>query len=108
VAPVVFLEGNPIFPITAAMGVAQREERGVFRITAKNLRHWYEQAGFVDATATLGPVYTPPGPCSVWGLLDGIDRALARTPLLRNLALFYNARARAPLNPGLSRPRTED
>jgi SAM-dependent methyltransferase len=95
-APVVFLEANPIFPITALMGLAQREERGVFRITPKNLRRWYEQAGFVDARATLGPIYTPPGPRSLWGFLDGIDRVLARTPLVRNLALFYNARAQAP------------
>jgi SAM-dependent methyltransferase len=95
-SPVVFLEANPIFPITALMGVFQREERGVFRIRPANLRGWYAQAGFVNATVTLGPIYTPPGPKSIERRLDSVDRLLAKTPAVRNLALFYNARAQVP------------
>lgn len=95
-APVVFLEANPIFPITALMGVVQKEERGVFRIRPKVLTRWFELAGFDRVDVQLGPVYTPPGPESLFGVLDGIDRALFRTPLVRNLALYLKAQARAP------------
>lgn len=95
-AAVVFLEANPIFPVTALMGLAQKEERGVFQMRPKILTGWFEQAGFERVDVALGPVYTPPGPESWFRVLDRIDRALARTPLVRNLALYFTAQARAP------------
>lgn len=70
------------------MGVFQLEERGVFRIRPANLKGWYEQAGLVNATVSLGSLYTPPGPRSIERGLDGVDRLLARTSFERDLALF--------------------
>ncbi len=93
----IFLEANPIFPITGLMGIVQREERGVFSMRPKILTRWFELAGFDHVDVELGPVYTPPGPPSLFGMLDRVDRALARTPVVRNLALYYTARARAPV-----------
>jgi SAM-dependent methyltransferase len=95
-ARAVFLEANPIFPITAVMGLVQTEERGVLGITPRNLRRWYAEAGFDDVDVALGPVYTPPAPDPAARVLDAIDRRLSRTPLLRHLALYYRATARAP------------
>jgi ubiquinone/menaquinone biosynthesis C-methylase UbiE len=95
-APVIFLEANPIFPMTALLGVTQKEERGVFRMRTKVLTSWFELAGFDLVDVVLGPVYTPPGPQGLWGALDRIDRTFARTPLVRHFALYLTARARAP------------
>jgi ubiquinone/menaquinone biosynthesis C-methylase UbiE len=95
-APVVFLEANPIFPITAAMGVVYKEERGVFKMRPKYLGPWLREAGFERVDVSLGPVYTPPGPRRLDGALDAIDRGLAKTPLVRNLALYFEAQGRAP------------
>jgi len=50
-AKVVFLEGNPKFPITTFMALTQREERGVLKIGFRNLREWLEGAGRVGVTA---------------------------------------------------------
>jgi SAM-dependent methyltransferase len=95
-APVIFLEANPIFPMTALLGVVQKEERGVFRMRPNILTSWFELAGFDRVDVALGPVYTPPGPQSLLGTLDRIDRVMARTPLVRKLALYLTAQARAP------------
>ena len=95
-APIVFLEANPIFPITAAMGVIYREERGVFKMRPKFLGPWLRHAGFERVDVSLGPVYTPPGPPSLDGFLGGVDRVMSGTPLLRNLALYFKAQGRAP------------
>jgi SAM-dependent methyltransferase len=95
-APVVFLEANPIFPMTALLGVVQKEERGVFRIRANILTNWFKSAGFDRVEVALGPVYTPPGPQRLLGVLDRIDRAMARAPLVRNLALYLTVQARVP------------
>ena len=95
-APVVFLEANPIFPITAMMGLFQKEERGVFNMRPKVLGPWFRDAGFERVDVSLGPVYTPPGPQQILPALDWIDRALAKTPLIRNLALYFRAQAHAP------------
>jgi hypothetical protein len=91
----VFLEANPRFPLTALIGLLQEEERGVLRINSRNLRTWLERAGFESVSVELGPLYTPPGPASVERLLDRLDAALARIPLLRSLAIFYTAQGRA-------------
>jgi hypothetical protein len=78
------------------MGLVQKEERGVFNMRPKILGPWFREAGFEHVEVTLGPVYTPPGPESAFGTLDRIDRALAKTPLVRNLALYFTARGRVP------------
>jgi ubiquinone/menaquinone biosynthesis C-methylase UbiE len=96
-APVVFLEANPIFPITTVMGIVQKAERGVFNMRPKILGPWFREAGFEQVDVSLGPVYTPPGPSSWFGALESIDRALAKTPVVRNLALYFTARGRAPV-----------
>jgi SAM-dependent methyltransferase len=95
-ASVVFLEANPIFPITTVMGLVQKEERGVFKIRPKILGPWFRDAGFEQVDVSLGPVYTPPGPEMLSGVLDRIDHTLARMPLVRNLALYLTAQGRAP------------
>jgi len=100
-APVAFLEGNPRFPITTAIALLQREERGLLHITPGNLRRWLGEAGLADAEVELGPLYTPPGPAPLVPLLDGIDRLAATVPGLRSLAIFYVAAARRPLDRGL-------
>jgi ubiquinone/menaquinone biosynthesis C-methylase UbiE len=95
-APVVFLEANPIFPVTTLMGLVQKEERGVFNMRPKILGPWFREAGFEQVNVSLGPVYTPPAPESLSGTLDWIDRALAKTPVLRYLALYFTAQGRVP------------
>jgi hypothetical protein len=95
-APVVFLEANPIFPVTTVMGLVMREERGVFKMRPKFLGPWLRNAGFEQVEVSLGPVYTPPGPERLLPALDRIDRALSRVPLVRNLALYFKAQGRAP------------
>ena len=95
-APVVFLEANPIFPITAVMGVVYRQERGVFKMRPKYLGPWLRDAGFERVDVSLGPVYTPPGPQRLDSVLDSIDRGLAKTPFVRKLALYFEAQGRAP------------
>ena len=95
-APVVFLEANPIFPITALMGLVWKEERGVFRMRPEILAGWFSDAGLDEVDVALGPVYTPPGPKRLDGTLDWIDRAMAKTPAVRNLALYFKATGRAP------------
>ena len=94
-APVVFLEANPIFPITTLMGLIQKEERGVFNMRPKILGPWFREAGFDQVDVSLGRVYTPPGPKSLFRTLDRIDRALSKTPVARNLALYFTAQGRA-------------
>jgi len=94
--PVVFLEANPIFPITTVVGLIYKEERGVFNMRPKILGPWLRDAGFQQVDVSLGPVYTPPGPERLSPALDWIDRALAKTPLVRNLALYFKAQGRAP------------
>jgi SAM-dependent methyltransferase len=95
-APVVFLEGNPYFPIATLMGLIQKEERGLFKMRPKILGPWFRDAGFEQVEVSLGSVYTPPGPERLFGSLDRIDRILAKTPLVRNFALYFTAQGRAP------------
>jgi SAM-dependent methyltransferase len=95
-APIVFLEANPRFPITALMGLFQREERGVLRITPSNLRNWLAGSGFEAVSVEYGRLYTPPGPRRAEPLLDRAARVAASVPLVRGLAIFYLARACAP------------
>jgi SAM-dependent methyltransferase len=95
-APVVFLEGNPFNPIATVMGLIQKEERGLFNMRPKILGPWFRDAGFEQIDVSLGPVYTPPGPEIFFGALDRIDRTLAKTPLVRNFALYFKAQAHAP------------
>jgi len=98
-ARIVFLEGNPKFPITTFMALTQRAERGVLRIGFRNLREWLEGAGLEDVRVDYLPLYTPPGPAG-WprfeALLDHADRAAARIPVLRGLALFFTAQGCVP------------
>ena len=96
-APIVFLEANPLFPITTVMGLVYKEERGVFNMRPKILGPWLRDAGFDHIRVIRGPVYTPPGPERLSPALDGIDLAMAKTPLVRNLALYFKAQARAPV-----------
>jgi len=95
-APIVFLEGNPRFPLTALIGLIQREERGLFKMTFANLRQWFQAAGLEEVSVEYGPLYTPPGPRTVISVLDAIDRGAAALPLIRSLAIFYTARGQAP------------
>lgn len=92
-APVVFLEGNPRFPITALIAL-RPEERGLFKIGFRNLTAWLDQAGLVDVQVEYGPLYTPPGPARLEPALDTIDRVAARIPFVRGLAIFFTARGR--------------
>ena len=94
-APAVFLEGNPLFPVTALIGVLQREERGLLRLRPRTLRAWFEHAGFVDVRVDLAPLFTPPGPPPLVPLFDRLDRVLPRVPAARHLALFLRAYGRA-------------
>jgi hypothetical protein len=50
---------------------------------------------FEHVDVSLGPVYTPPGPERLDGFLDGVDRLMAKTPLVKQLALYFKARGRA-------------
>jgi SAM-dependent methyltransferase len=95
-APVVFLEGNPRFPITTLIALAQKEERGLFKMSFANLCGWLAAAGFEHVRVEYGPLYTPPGPPRLVPALDRIDRVLAQTPVLRGLAIFFTAQCRAP------------
>jgi SAM-dependent methyltransferase len=94
--PVVFLESNPKFPLTAAYALAHREEHAVLRFTRRRLRGFFERAGLVDVTVELGPLYTPPGPPVLVPLYERLDRIASRVPLLRALAIFYVARGTVP------------
>ena len=93
---VVFLEGNPIFPVTLALALAQREERGLLSISRRSLAVDFAAAGLVDVRADFAPLYTPPAPAPIAPALDTVDRALARMPVLRALALFVRVRASIP------------
>jgi ubiquinone/menaquinone biosynthesis C-methylase UbiE len=95
-APIVFLESNPRFPLTALIGLTQREERAIFKLTFANLRTWLSETRFGDASVEYGPLYTPPGPEWVIPFLDAVDRVAAHLPLVRSLAIFYVIRGRAP------------
>jgi len=95
-APVVFLEGNPYFPVTTFIGLVQEEERGLFKMRPKILGPWFRDAGFEHVEVSLGPVYTPPGPERFFRALDWIDRTLAKTPVIRNLAIYFTAQGCAP------------
>ena len=96
-AQAVFLDGNPLFPLTALIGILQREERGLLRLSRGTLRRWFGHAGFRDVRVDLAPLYTPPGPPPLVPLYDALDRLLPRTPLLRELALFLRVSARPSL-----------
>ena len=91
---VAFLEGNRRFPLATILGLVQREERGLLKIGFRNLRAWFEGAGLEDVQVTYGPLYTPPGPPRFAAVLDRVDRAAARTPVLRTLAIFLTAHGR--------------
>ena len=95
-ATVVFLEGNPRFPLATLLALVQREERGLLQIGFGNLRRWFEDAGLEDVGVAYGPLYTPPGPARVEPALDAVDRAIGRVPFLRALAIFLIAEGRAP------------
>ena len=94
-ARAVFLEGNPLFPLTALIGILQREERGLLRLSRRTLRRWFDEAGFREIEVDLAPLYTPPGPPPLVPFFDALDRLLPRTPVLRQLALFFRVSARA-------------
>ena len=95
-SPVVFLEGNPRFPVTAMLGILQRHERGLLRISRSALRGWLDAAGFDDVDATWGPTYTPPAPGRLAVALDRVDRVLASAPGLRTFALHIVATGSVP------------
>jgi SAM-dependent methyltransferase len=95
-AGVIFLEGNPRFPLTMLIALMQKEERGLLKMGFRNLTAWLQSAGFDGISVEYGPLYTPPGPPRLVPMLDAVDRSLGRTPLLRGLAIFFVARARAP------------
>ena len=94
---IVFLEANPRFPVTAALGVFQRHERGVLGISRKSLAKWASEAGFVDVKTAWGPVYTPPAPSALIPALDRVDNLCAAVPGLRSLALHVVLQGRRPL-----------
>ena len=48
------------------MGLFQREERGVLRITPSNLRNWLAGSGFEAVSVEYGPLYTPPPARAGW------------------------------------------
>jgi ubiquinone/menaquinone biosynthesis C-methylase UbiE len=93
---VVFLEGNPRFPVTALLGLLQRHERGLLRIGKRSLTSWASTAGFVDVSASWGPTYTPPAPPALGRALDRVDGLCARVPGVRALALHVVLEARKP------------
>jgi hypothetical protein len=76
------------------MGAIYKEERGVFKMRPKFLEPWLRDAGFENVDVSLGPVYTPPGPERLDGFLDGVDRLMSKTPLVKQLALYFKARGR--------------
>jgi len=100
---VVFLEGNPRFPVTTWIALTDPEERVLLTLSRKRLRRWYEQAGLREVDVRLGPLFTPPGPTPLVPVYDRIDAVLAAVPGLRALALFYVARGR--VSGGGSLPR---
>lgn len=104
-SPVVFLEGNPRFPVTAMLGIVQRHERGLLRISRDRLCAWLDSAGFESVAATWGPTYTPPAPERVGAILDRVDRAFASAPGLRALALHIVATGTAPSEGARERAR---
>jgi hypothetical protein len=78
------------------IALMQKEERGLLKMGFRNLTAWLQSAGFDGISVEYGPLYTPPGPPRLVPMLDAVDRGLGRTPLLRGLAIFFVARARAP------------
>lgn len=88
---VVFLEPNPRFPVTAALGIFEREERNVLKIGFRNLRAWFERAGLGRVDVRYGPLYTPPGPDAIEPFLDRVDGVVGQIPLVRSLAIFFTA-----------------
>ena len=56
----VFLEGNPRFPVTALLGLVQRHERGLLRISRRSLTSWASTAGFDEISTSWGPTYRLP------------------------------------------------
>ena len=96
-APVVFLEANALFPLNAAdRPHLEKEERGVFTIRPENLRRWF------NAAAVLERRMFPPSDRSIHLRVHRgstvrsmqLIGLLARTPLLRALALQLVARGR--------------
>ena len=79
-SPLVFLEPNPRFPVTLALGLLQKAERNVLKIGFSNLERWLRAGGFEDVRVTYGPLYTPPGPPRLVPTLERFDRSLARVP----------------------------
>ena len=65
-APIVFLEANPRFPITTMIGLLQKEERNVLKIGFRNLRCWFESAGFEVRSGVVraSSIRLPGPPCS--------------------------------------------
>jgi hypothetical protein len=92
VRPVVFLEGNPRFPLTLLIALSKREERGLLQLSRATLAAWLAEAGFGSVAVDLAPLYTPPGPPPLVPLYERADRLLPRVPLVRELAIFYRAR----------------
>ena len=78
------------------IGLVQVVRAQRLRIGFRNLRCWFESAGFEAVEVSYGPLYTPPGPPALVPTLDRIDAALARTPVLRGLSIFFVARGTAP------------
>jgi SAM-dependent methyltransferase len=97
-SPIVFLEVNPRFPIATMVALLEKEERNVLKIGVSNLRHWFESAGLETVEVSYGPLYTPPGPPALVPLLDRIDAALARAPVVRRSAIFLVARGLVPFD----------
>lgn len=95
-APAVFLEANPRFPVTTMLGLLQKHERNVLRISRTTLQKWFMAAGFRAVHTSYGPTYTPPAPSSVAPVLDRVDAGLARVPGFRTLALHVVASGSAP------------
>ena len=86
-APAAFLEANPRFPVTAMLGLLQKHERNVLKISRATLQAWFSTAGFRAVHTSYGPTYTPPAPDGVAPVLDRVDAGLASVPGLRTLAL---------------------
>lgn len=92
----VFLESNVRFPVTFVIGLASREERGMFRTSRASLERLLRRGGFAEVSVGYAPLFTPPGPDALVGAWDRLDELLARIPGVRACAIFYRARATAP------------
>lgn len=86
-----FLEGNPRFPLNAALAL-RPEERGLLRSTRRSYLRDFAAAGF-DVEVEYAPLFTPPGPPFAVGAWDAVDRVLARAPFLRTLSIFHQIAA---------------